>query len=385
MNKHGCGKGWRLGAGTLTLALALLGAQGSPFAAVTFEQMALEFTEGLGYLKGTVPAAIGEDGTVVFAGHAPNTFADSIFIRVAPANSLVKYTLPSPRKLPQSLQTQAGRVVYVADSGSGKLGVYRLRTSGTGGATIYQSSTVSAKPYVSVAPNQTMVYSTLTNGTGSIMQGTITGSASIFRSGSNVFYNHLGIDVNELGQVAAQMEYSDPSRGLSRGILVFDAAEEALANTTTAIERTAISVQPRPSINALGEVAFALNSAVTVTFGAQQFTYAAGVYKVAPAAFGQYRQATPIATTAKYSSFGKVEINDDGLVVFEGTPIGGSFGVYYGANPATSKVIAVGDTMGSRLFSWVSMGGLNNSGQVAISTSDYRTTDRQVWRVTITP
>ncbi|MDX2022041.1 MAG: hypothetical protein SF187_17520 [Deltaproteobacteria bacterium] len=377
--------GWRRGFGAVVLAAAIVWGEGRAFAVVTFEQMALEFTEGLGYLKGSVPAAIGEDGTVVFAGSAPNTFADSLFIRAAPANTLVKYTLPSPRKLPQSLQTQAGRVVYVADGGSGRLGVYRLRTDGTGGATIYSSSTVSARPYVSVAPNQTLVYSTLANGTGAIMKGTVTGRAAVFRSGTNIFYNHLGLDVNELGQVAAQMEYSDPSRGLSRGILVIDTAEEELANTTTAIERTAVSVQPRPSINSLGEVAFALNSAVTVTFGAQQFTYAAGVYKVTPTAFGQYRQATPIATTAKYSSFGKVEINDDGLVVFEATPVGGSFGVFYGADPATSKVIAIGDTRGGRLFSWVSMGGLNNSGQVAISTSDYYSTDRQVWRVTIAP
>lgn len=115
--------------------------------------------------------------------------------------------------------------------------------------------------------------------------------------------------------------------------MVFDATNEALTATTTAIERTAVSVQPRPSINGLGEVAFALNSSVTVTFGAQSFTYAAGVYKVTPTAFGQYRQATPLATTANYSSFGKGEINDDGLVVFEATPVCGNFGVFRGPNP----------------------------------------------------
>lgn len=108
--------------------------------------MALEFTEGLGFLKGTVPAAIGEDGTVVFAGYAPNGFADALFIRSSPAASLVKYTIPSPRKLPQSLQTQAGRVVYVADPVTGKLGVYRVNADGTtGAATIYQSATTGTR------------------------------------------------------------------------------------------------------------------------------------------------------------------------------------------------------------------------------------------------
>jgi hypothetical protein len=379
---------WRRRVGVIFVALLAvgLGSTRVSHATQTFEQMALEFTEGLGFLNGGVPPAIGEDGTIVFAGYAPNGFVDALFIRSGPVASLVKYTLPSPRKLPQSLQTQAGRVVYVADPGTGKLGVYRVNTDGVSGvAKIFQSTTTSAKPYVSVAPNRVLAMSTLANGTGAILKGTITTAPRVFRSGTGTFYNNLALDVNELGQVAVQMEYSDPSNGLSRGILVFDAVNEALTSTTSAIERTPVSVQPRPSINGLGDVAFALNTSVTVAFGAQSFTYAPGVYKVTPTGFGQYRQATPLATSANYSSFGKVEINDDGLVVFEATPVGGSFGVFRGPNPATDKIIATGDTMNGRLFSWVSMGGLNNSGQLVLMTSDFRSTDRQVWRVTISP
>ena len=48
---------------------------------------------------------------------------------------------------------------------------------------------------------------------------------------------------------------------------------------------------------------------------------------------------------------------------------------------STEKVVVVGDIVDGRLFSVVRMGELNDSGEMTLLTSDFYTTDREVWIV----
>jgi len=188
------------------------------------------------------------------------------------------------------------------------------------------------------------------------------------------------------------MEYTDPTAGLRRGILIFDVPGQGIMDIDTAIERLPIGMQPMPAINASGQVAFANNSSVTLLFFEEPGVYSdppavtmtlePGVYVSTPTPFGEPSELELIAGTAgPYASFSRVDINDDGVVVFEASLDAGGYGIYTGPNPTLHKVIALGDVRDGQLFSWIRMGELNDAGQLSLLTSDHNSTDRQVWRI----
>ena len=55
--------------------------------------------------------------------------------------------------------------------------------------------------------------------------------------------------------------------------------------------------------------------------------------------------------------------------------------MFVGPDPVADKVLATGDVRGDQLFSVVGLGEINNAGDISIWTSDFNSTDRQVWRV----
>jgi len=230
------------------------------------------------------------------------------------------------------------------------------------------------------------------NGSGAIYRGPVAGPVTPLRSGSGTFFNMRDLDVNDAGSVAVQMEYNDPTNGLSRGILLFDAPGQTLWDIDTAIERLSVATQPTPSMNAGGQVAFALNSPVTLKFfdppgvytpvPAETITLAAGIYVSTPTPWGEPTQVVQLANTSgPYASFGKVEINDSGLVAFEANLDTGGYGIFTGPDAVAHKVVATGDVVGPALFSWLKLGELNSAGELSLLTSDWHSTDRQVWRI----
>ena len=60
-------------------------------------------------------------------------------------------------------------------------------------------------------------------------------------------------------------------------------------------------------------------------------------------------------------------------------------GVFFGSDPVADQVATSGVDIviggATQFFSVVRLGGLNNAHQLAIQTSDFRSTDQKIWRV----
>ncbi len=372
---------------------------GAASAQLTFTEIAREFTDGLGFLTPEVRPALSDNGTVVFAGR--NGPGDE---RVFSGNGMAPIVSidPSTAGLSDvsSLQViDTGAVALVAETGMGinrARGVYITDIAGSGFSTIYEGMLMSTMTppvnrNVAVSPNGTLAFSTIVNGDGAIYRGPIAGPVSVLREGTGTFFNTKRLDVNDAGQVPIQMEYFDPTRGLARGILIFDSPAQATSDIVTAVEKQSIGTQPEPAINSAGQVAFVLNNNATATFydppddasGAvvEVINFTPGVYVATPTAFGQPSSVTQLVDASSgFTNYQDVDINDEGVVVFEAShPTG--FGIFTGPDVVADKIIQVGDVMGALLFSFVTLGELNNAGEVSIITSDFNTTDRQVWRI----
>jgi hypothetical protein len=372
---------------------------------LVIEERAREFVDGVGWLQPDVPVALADDGTVAF----PAITAESSFASGAREQALFVADffdvtrmplLPSGHSDVTSVQVnEAGVIAFLGRRTSGMAQHQGVYTTSVGAPIVTaQEAPLDPDPAtpppprynVALTESGALAFSSITGGEGAIMIGPVGGPFSVARAGSGTFFNTKEIDLNPWGVVAAQMEYADPTMGLARGILVFEAPGLPLDQADSAIEKLAIGTQPAPALNAAGTVAFALNGPVTLKFydppdvnngmPIQTLTLQAGVYTAVPVPFGLQSSVTLLADTAGgYASFGRVAINDDGLVVFEAGTDDGDWGVFSGPDPACGKILATGDTWGTFLFSVVRLGELNNEGEVSLLTSDFHSTDRQVW------
>lgn len=362
--------------------------------------VAVDFDNGPNFLDPDALPAIADDGTVVFADYIN---PDQLNLRSWNGGPGVTIDLDAQGFTDvHALQVRsAGDIALLArrlDAGITYQGVYRTTTAGGAIATILENpDTFDAmepipRPNVAMSENGTLAFSTIDDGDGSIYRGTIGGGVSVLRAGSGIFFNNQDLDVNDAGQVPVQMEYVDPTMGLARGILLFDAPGDDRSSIETAIEKTGVGVQPRPSINNLGQVAFSLTSNVTITFYdppddaggtvVQTLNLTPGVYVSDPTVFGQPNLLTKIAGLEDgFESFGRVQINDDGLVVFQ-AGYDGETGVFIGNDPVADRILLTGEEVGSTVWSVVRLGELNNNNQFTLFTSQFGG-DQMIWRVTI--
>jgi len=204
---------------------------------------------------------------------------------------------------------------------------------------------------------------------------------TVLRSGSGTFFNTREVVVNDFGQTAVQMEYSDPNAGLVRAVFIFETPEQALVQTDTAIER--VTVQPFISINSNGIVALSINNNFTMVINGNAFNFTAGVYTSDPTLFNSPKMLTQIADmSGDYCGFGHVDINDAGEVVFEAQVAGGLAdcggvfagtwdGLYMGGNPSTDGVVTFGDEAleDHQFFDSVFLGELNENNEVSFLTT----------------
>lgn len=373
----------------------------------TFVEVAREFAEGsaLGFLDPDVRTSISEDGTVVFTGFVPGNFQGStpdrlLFGDGGPVGFVDLTGFDDVRFVQVN---SAGWVVFegIRDDGSfGQRGVYRTSTTAAAITTYYEGSLGPPMPpeptafsaNVALSESGTVAFTTITNGAGALYRGPVTGTPSVYRQGSGTFFNNRRLDVNDSGQVVMEMEYADPTRGLSRGLLVFSAPNQTRSQISTAFEKANVGWTARMAINGSGQVAFATNLSATLTFYdppdnpsgtvVETVTVSPGVYVSTPTGFGLPLQLTQIADGTVYANFGDVDINDAGTVVFQASPIaGGGSGVFRGNDPVADKIIQQGDVEGPFLFSIVQMGELNNAGELSVFTSDFNSTDRQIWKI----
>ncbi len=386
-------------ASVFVLMLATPGA-----ADVTFTQVAREFVNNVGFLNPNVPVALSDDGRVVFAAESLPGEVDALFAWQAGILTPIDLASGNFNVVTGLAVNSAGNVAFVSRRSPGGpdffQGVYRTTTSGGSIFTLHEDlQTDEPGPgarFVALSENDTVAYSTIVSALGAIYRGPVLGGQSVLRSGSGVFYNTQRLDVNDAGQVAVQMEHVRPFGGLGRGILVFETPEQALTDTKTAIEQTSVGVQPMPSMNSAGQIAFSLNTTVTMNFYdpandsggtlIDTVTLLPGVYVVEPAAYGMPRTYTTIVdNTGPFQSFHRVVINDQGTVVFEAVLEGGGAmgGIYTGDDPIADKIIELGEFIGGTQVSVIKLGELNNNNQFTLLTSDFISSDRQVWLVTV--
>lgn len=397
----------------LTAALPGCGGAGSVQPA-DFTLIATDFVNGVQFINGNVRIAINASGQVAFvATELPppsSGFSQAVFVS-QPGGSLAK--LPTETLMHVDIMALQlapnGEVAFVATNNTDPAmplrGVYRGNAvADTITALLEADPTWSfgdpggppPQPRLAMSANGTLAFSTLVSASGGLYRSTLAGPPELLRAGSGTYFNNQAIAVNDSGAMAVQMEYGDPNAGLSRGVLIFDTPGDTLETIQSAGERTSVGWQPRIAMNNLGQVVLSINSSVTIQYftpplpggGAPSSTQTIppGVHRATPTAFGLPFTFTTIAAPADgYTSFGDVAINDSGTVAFSAGLPDGNSGVFFGSDPEDDAVAVTGEDIViggvNQFFSIVRLGGLNNAGQVAIQTSDYRTTDQKIWRV----
>lgn len=350
-----------------------------------------EITSGFGFEVDVRPA-LADDGTVVAAQTTQLQVGDGgpvTIIDLAPSDLEVNPGVQGAR----AVQVRsAGDVVFAADranvSGCSPMaarGVYQTDTLGAPITTLFEecvaSQTDKVGPHVSLSAGGTLAFSTILNGMGAIRRGPLGSPLTVLRSGSGTFFNTREIVVNDFGQTATQMEYTDPNAGLVRAVLIFETPEQALVETDTAIER--VTVQPFMSINSNGIVALSVNNNFTMVIDGNPFSFTAGVYTSDPTLFNTAKMLTQIADmSGDYCAFGHVDINDAGEVVFEAQVAGGLSGcagvfagtwdgLYMGGNPGSDGVVTRGDAAleAHQFFDSVFLGELNENNEVSFLTT----------------
>lgn len=376
-----------------------------------FTLLATDFVGGVQFIDGNVRVAINASGQVAFvATELPppaSGFAQALF--VTNAGGLAK--LPTETlgfiDVDAVQVASAGDVAFIATRNGGATpmrGVYRGNAAAGTVTPLYEADPAwtfgdpggpPPQARLSMSANDTLAFSTLVSANGGLYRSTLTGPPLLLRAGSGTFFNNQAFAVNNAGALVVQMEYTDPNAGLTRGLLLFDTPGDTLGTIETAGERAGIGWQPRVAINNAGQVAFSINGSVTIQYytpplpgggapSAMQ-TIPAGVHLATPTPYGLPFTFTTVATPADgYSSFGDVAVNDAGRVVFSAAHDGNG-GVFFGSDPVADKVAITGVDIviggATQFFSVVRLGGLNNAHQLAIQTSDFRSTDQKIWRV----
>lgn len=376
-----------------------------------FTLVAHDFVDGVQFIDGAVRVAMNAAGQVAFVATElpppPSGFSQAVFVS-QPGGGLAKLATTTLGFIDvdavQVASTGAVALVATRDGAAPLRGVYRGDLAAGTLTTLLEADPAwspgdpgSPPPQsrLSLASNDTLAFSTLLSGAGALYRSTLAGPPAVLRAGSGTYFNNQAFAVNDDGHVVVQMEYTDPNAGLSRGLLVFDTPGDTLATIESAGERASVGWQPRVAISNAGQVAFSINTDITIQYftpplpgggaPASTQTIPAGVHLATPSAFGlPFSFSTVAAPADGYDNFGDVVVNDAGTVAFAARYDGES-GIFFGNEPEEDTIAITGEdvTIGGvrYFFSVVRLGALNDAGQLAIQTSDFRSTDQQIWRV----
>ncbi len=376
----------------------------------SYTVIASDFGGGVYFIDGNVRCSINPAGRVAFVASqivaATPTFQKAVFH--GSGGALAKLATES-RGYTDVTALQIGTANRVAVTatratrGTSWRGVYRVTKQAI--TTLYEGDSVysfgnppPAQARLAMSTDgTTLAFASLLSGQGGLYRSTFSGPPTQVRPGSGTFYNNRSIGVvGPGGAVAAEMEYTDPYSGLTRGALVFDSAADTLSTIDSTLLRGGIGLVIQLALNGASQMAFAINSPVTIQYYSvptgggvptTSLTIPAGVHVATPTAYGTPFTFTTVAAASDgFSNFGRVAINDAGQVVFEASAVDGNgrHGVFYGNDPIADVVAVTGEDVvlagQPHFFSIVRLGGLNNAGQVAFQTSDFRSTDQQIWR-----
>ncbi len=347
-------------------------------AQLVFTQIANESGAGVTILTDP-PPAVNESGDVVFVGESAGT--QVLLVGNGGPLTTIDIATHMLRLVTEVRLDNAGAIAFTATrtcAGRTCRGAYSIDTSGSFAillelpfpAPIGQPI---VRPGIGLSPNGIVAFSSITDGSGALYRGPVTGPAIVLRAGSGQFFNTLrGIDVNENGTVAVQMEHRVPGRNFERGILLFDEPGQSFDTLRIAIAGLNVGQQPLPAINCAGTVAFRLGRPLPEN---------PVVYKANPVGFFDAPDLTVIADlSGGYTDFRRVVINDN-LVLFEAIHGMANFGIYSGQDPIANKIIEPGDSLEGNIVTSVVMGQLTNSGQLSVALTDCHDPRPQIWRI----
>lgn len=291
----------------------------------------------------------------------------------------------------------AANLAFLAStpSSGGLFGVFATDTAGSSllvhyaaeeGGGLADGGSIVASRGLALAPNGTLAFSSIIDASGALYRGPITGGASVLVTGSSDFFNRQEMDVNAGGTVTMQMEHS--ACGLQRGVLAFDDPEPDIQDTNKAIAGLNVGQQPDHALNDAGVMAFALTGTSPTTEVLRcppgepfvRFNIVTGVYTAVPTPLSDPPNLTLIVdNSGPFASFGSIDINNAGNVVFEAELDTGERGIFKGPDPVLDKIVAVGDELGGEAVTEVQLGQLNDACELSLATVSE--SGRSVWRI----
>jgi hypothetical protein len=360
---------------------------------LTFDEVA---PSGGVFSISAIPPAINDAGLVAFTGSDASAVQHLLLGAGGPLTALDVSAWGLDRVGRLAID-DAGDVAFLAGTPtSGVLfGVFVTDLAGSSPATLYgtelggglsDGGLLRSFSRVALSANGLVAFSSIVDGHGALYRGPVTGSLEVVRTGSGAFFNNQELDVNAAGTIAMQMEHL--ACGLQRGVLLFDTPQPAIADIFKAIAGLNVGQQPDTALNDAGQVAIALTgsgssiSVVRCPAGepVQQLDVPVGVYTANPTPLSDPPDLTLVAApSGGFVSFGAVDVNNAGTVVFEATLGGGQRGIFRGPDAVADKIVAAGDTLGGELVTDVQLGQLNDSCQISIAIE--RPSGRSVWRV----
>ncbi|MEY2933593.1 MAG: hypothetical protein RL033_4342 [Pseudomonadota bacterium] len=346
---------------------------------------------------GSAPPALDNAGSLAFAAadaaDAPHLLlvSDGVFTAVELASS--ELTLPSRVGL-----DDAGNLAFVAGTTTSDrlFGVFSTDAQGSdikvhyaaevGGGRGDEGSIITGLAFA-LAPNGTLAFGSIRDGKGALYRGEVGGDVEVVRTGApGTFFNEANLDVNAAGTVALQMEHGGAC-GLRRGILLFDEPNPELVDVDKAIDGLFVGQQPDAAINDGGVIALALQGEAPTTEvlrcpsgePSERVDVATGVYTATATPLSDRPELTLVADNSDaFASFGSVDIDAEGRVVFEAVLASGERGIFSGPDAEQDKIVAVGDELNGEVVTEVQLGQLNDACQLSFATVS--ASGRRVWR-----
>jgi len=339
--------------------------------------------------------ALNDEGLVAFSG-ADSGGVERLLLGSGGALTALDVSLWGLERVGRLALDGEGALAFIAATAtSGSFfGAFATDTDGSGPTVLYapeaggglaDDGALEASSRIAIAANGTVAFSSIQDGHGALYRGPVSGSLAVVRTGTGAFYNNQELDVNAAGTVAMQMEHG--ACGLQRGVLLFDDPEPDIDDVFKAIAGVSVGQQPDTALNDSGLVAFALTgTAPDVDVlrcpegeDPEHLNVALGVYTAHPTPLSDPPALSLVAdSTGAFASFGAVDINDAGTVVFEADLDGGGRGIYRGPDPVGDRIVAVGDELGGEVVTDIQLGQLNDECELAFAA--VTASGRSVWR-----
>ncbi|HLL90920.1 MAG TPA: hypothetical protein VK324_16585, partial [Tepidisphaeraceae bacterium] len=354
-------------------AVAVLGSAAGATAADTYTFRNLyETTDPM-----TAPGlpALNEAGTVVFRG-GTGLFAAAPAAATASPVALGTVTLApaaDPRVNAGGTIAFPGSRPADAPADAPRAGVYTIAATGGAVRRVYEAPAFGdfpfddptflrpPRPFVDIDTAGRVAFSTIEDGQGTVFLTDASAGdfppRTVLRQGSGTFYNtNKAIDLTDAGRLAVQFEYTDPGRGLARGVFLLDAASPnpALTETTTALEKMSISTQPTPALDAAENAVLSLSvNDVLKGFAGGDVPLARGLYVTPGGAFDSdigARLTKLVGDEGAFATFAdSAGVSDGGTILFRATLDDGTDGLFLadvaGGPVGTDPLVGVGDPL----------------------------------------